>query len=148
MRPTAGDILNGTKQLLQEVILPFVMAHPDDPEQSAVMENVVSFLLLLEHGCQRWDRFRDFLEGERADLLSLCSKIESLGGQADGLGTETSAGPATWEGNKLLKERFAKLLTTVPAGRSAEARAAVRELAQRMVRREKEWVEVGEVQWD
>ncbi|MBI2060956.1 MAG: hypothetical protein HYT87_14405 [Nitrospirae bacterium] len=141
MRPTIGDIINGTKRIIQEVVFPFVAEHPNHPEQPAVMENLLSLMVLLEHAAQRWDKAHLFLAEENRELTALLSKISNNPPQPSALGVDLSA---MWEINSKVKERIATLLQALPAALRSEAEKSLAQL----VEREKEWIKVGEVLWD
>lgn len=137
MKPTIGDLVNGTKQILQEVVFPFVAAHPDDPEQPAVLENLLSVMVLLEHAAQRWDRFHIFLETERKQLNRLAVKTGVPTLKLD----RTKPLTAIWEENRSLKESISNRLQT-------GLNRTLKKSFQSLIENEKEWVQVGEIVWD
>lgn len=142
MRPTIGDIINGTKRIIQEVVFPFVAEHPNHPEQAAVMENLLSLMLLLEHAGQRWDKVHLFLGQENRALSAVVpgAARSTLHSTSDGSGDLS----AEWEVNRQLKERLESVIKDLPASARGRVEAALNQL----VAGERDWVKVGEVPWD
>lgn len=167
MRPDMNDILGGIQRTLMEEILP-------DLNTDRGRERLTSVLFLLQHCMARWDRVGAFLAEEHADLCDLFGGIaaERASGAAAGRlaeilhGIEAAAAPAPGPGAaetlsiEALRESVRERRTAVasllrelaamelaPESPLARCRREAYGYAWRQIKRDREWVEVGEIRW-
>jgi hypothetical protein len=87
MYPMFPDVVRGVQQTLMRDILP-------DLQTDYAREQVGGLLLLLQHLLDQWDRARDVLEEEHADLRTTLAEV-AAGGESGASTRTTDRVPAT-----------------------------------------------------
>ena len=148
MYPMFPDVIRGVQQTLMRDILP-------DLRTDYAREQIGGLLLLLQHLLDQWDRARNVLEEEHADLRRTLADIAAEAGSSGsggGMEGRAATGDSVRSGEALIaenRELRARLAAAVDAASpDSNARRLLEAFAVRQLARERAAVANTAPTWD
>ncbi len=143
MYPMFPDVLRGVQHTLLQTIMP-------DLQTDYAREQIGALLLLVQHLVDQWDRARESLQEEHADLRRTLGSIATAGGsETEGATAGDDAarsGEALLVENRALRARLAAAIDTAAA--DAEMRRTIEAFLVRQLARERAAVANTAPTWD